>query len=93
MTEPRAISKDAVPRVSAQVRRRRYGEESFLLRRTEIYRVDAQADAVWLACNEGLTVEQIAHHVAEREGLLLGEALAAAIGVLTWFEELGFVEL
>jgi hypothetical protein len=93
VAERRTISKQAVPRTSFRVRRRRYGDARWLVSHNEIYHVDALTDTVWLACTEGLTVEELAHRVADREDLPLAEALAATVGTLELLRERGLIEL
>ena len=75
------------------MRRRRYGDARWLVCHNEIYQVDSLTDTVWLACTEGLTIEDVAYRVAEREDLPLAEALAATMGTLELLRERGLVEL
>jgi hypothetical protein len=87
------ISKQSMPRATWQARRRRYGDERWLVRFNDFYELDPITDAVWLGCQDGLTVEGIVHRVAECEGLPAAEALAATVAALERFAELGLVEL
>jgi hypothetical protein len=87
------ISKDATPRANFRVRRRRYDTTSWLVDRNTWYQIDELADTVWLSCEDGFTVEQIAHEVARRHQLPLGEALAGTVGLLLHFRALGLVAL
>jgi hypothetical protein len=87
-----ALSKHAVPKVHYRLRRRRYNDTSWLIDHNDWYELDELTDAVWLACEQGLTVEQIVESVAARQGLPLNEALAATIDTLARFQSLGFLE-
>ena len=87
------ISREAVPRPSFEVRRRRYGDGRWLVHHNAIYEIDALVDAVWLGCVDGLTVEQTIHRVAETHGLSLGDAIAATTAALGRLAALGFVDL
>ena len=91
--ERTTISRDAVPRVSWEVRRRRYGDGRWLVRHNDVYEIDPVTDAVWLACAEGLTVETTIHRVAEAFELPLADAIAQTVGAISGLVQLGFVEL
>ena len=86
------LSKHAVPKVHYRLRRRRYNDTSWLVDYNDLYELDDVTDAVWLACEQELTVEQIIRTVAERQGLPLNEALAATVVTLQRFRELGFLD-
>jgi inorganic pyrophosphatase len=86
------ISKDAVPRMDYRVRRRRSGERVHLVYRNRFHELDALSDAVWLAGEQGLSIEQICHRLESRHALPLDEAIAATMASLEWFHSLGFVE-
>lgn len=87
------ISRDAVPRVSWEVRRRRYGDRRWLVRHNDVYEIDPVTDAVWLGCADGLTVEATIHRVARAFELPVGEAIDRTVEALAGFSRLGFVEL
>jgi hypothetical protein len=91
--ESRIVDSDSVPKVSWEVRRRRYGDRSWLVRHNDIYELDPISDAVWVACVERMTIEQIVLRVAERTGAPTARALKATITTLRRLEDLGFVEL
>jgi hypothetical protein len=88
-----SVAKSTVPRVPHSVRRRRYGDEAWLVRHNEWFAVDAEIDDVWLACEEGLTIERIVHRIAERHALPLGDAIATTSTALGQLLELGLIEL
>lgn len=91
--ERMTISRDAVPRVSWEVRRRRYGDGRWLVRHNDVYEIDPVTDAVWLACAEGLTVEATIHRVAKAFELSLADAIAQTVEALSGLLRLGFVEI
>jgi hypothetical protein len=91
--QSRIVASDSVPRISWEVRRRRYGDRSWLVRRNDIYELDPVTDAVWVGCIERLTIEQIVRRVAEISGAPTARALKATVTVLRQLEDLGFVEL
>ncbi len=94
MPEPsRIVASDSVPKVSWEVRRRRYGDRSWLVRRNDIYELDPVTDAVWVGCVERLTIEGIVLRVAEMSGVPTARALKATVHVLRQLEDLGFLEL
>ena len=92
-SERATISRDAVPRVSWEVRRRRYGERRWLVRHNDVYEIDPVTDAVWLGCADGLTVEATIRGVAETFELPLADAIARTVAALSGLAGLGFVEL
>lgn len=92
-SERTTISRDAVPRVSWEVRRRRYGDRRWLVRHNDVYEIDPVTDAVWLGCAEGLTVEATIHRVAQTFELPVADAVARTVDALSGFSRLGFVEL
>ena len=87
----RTVSRDAVVEVDYRVRRRRYGDTSFLIRRNEYVETDHLTDSVWVACEQGDRLGDVIASVAERTGLPLGEATAAAVFTIERFRALGFV--
>ena len=89
----RIVASDSVPRVNLEVRRRRYGDRSWLVRRNDIYELDPVTDAVWVGCVERLTIEEIVRRVAELSGAPTARALKATVSALRQLEDLGFVEL
>jgi hypothetical protein len=91
--ERTTISRDAVPRVSWEVRRRRYGDRRWLVRHNDVYEIDPVTDAVWLGCAEGLTVAATIHRVAQTFELPVADAIARTVDALSGFMALGFVEL
>ena len=91
--ESRIVASDSVPKVSWEVRRRRHGDRSWLVRHNHIYEIDPVTDAIWVACVERLTIEQIVLRVAAQSGVPTARALTATISVLRRLEELGFLEL
>ena len=91
--ERTTISRDAVPRVSWEVRRRRYGDGRWLVRHNDVYEIDPVTDAVWLGCAEALTVEAIIHRVAEAFDVPLADAITQTVEALSGLVRLGFVEL
>jgi hypothetical protein len=91
--ESRIVASDSVPKASWEVRRRRYGDGRWLVRHNEIYELDPVTDAVWVACVEGLTIDEIVRRVAHEAGVPIAEALKATITALRRLEHLGMVEL
>ena len=91
--ESRIVASDSVPKVSWEVRRRRYGDRCWLVRHNDIYELDPVTDAIWVACVERLTIEQIVRRVAEHSGAPTARALKATISALRRLEDLGFLEL
>ena len=88
------ISKRAVPRTRVEVRRRRYdAQTTWLVSRNDWFELDELTDQVWLACDEGLTVEQIAQTISDRSGLAARDALAATILAIDHFRKLHLVDL
>jgi hypothetical protein len=87
------LAKDAVPRVNYRVRRRHYGDSRWLVYRNDWYVIDELSDTVWLACQEGYTIEKITHEVAARHQYPLGEALAAVVGLILHLRSLGLVSI
>jgi hypothetical protein len=90
-SERTTISRDAIPRVSFEVRRRRYGDRRWLVRHNDIYEIDPVTDAVWLGCAEGLTVQETIHRVAQAFELPIADAIAQTVEALSRFSRLGFV--
>src|SRR5262245_55605815 len=88
---PEVLPKWAVPMVNYQVRRRRYNDTSWLVRRNDWYETDRFTDAVWLLCEQSLTIEQIVESMAEAEEMSLGEALGATMLTLERFRALGLL--
>ena len=94
MAEERTtISRDSVPRVSWEVRRRRYGDRRWLVRHNDVYEIDPVTDAVWLGCAEGLTVQATIGRVAATCGLPIDDAISATVDALGRLSGLGFVDL
>ena len=91
--ESRIVASDSVPKVSWEVRRRRYGERFWLVRHNDIYELDPVTDAIWLACVERFTIEQIVRLVADQSGAPTARALQATISTPRRLEDLGFLEL
>ena len=89
--ESLSISRDAVPRVSWEVRRRRLGDRRWLIRHNDIFEIDPVTDAVWMACADGLAVKEIVVHVARIFALEMPAALEATSHALARFAHLGFV--
>ena len=87
------MASDSVPKPSWEVRRRRYGDRSWLIRQYNIYELDPVTDAIWVGCIEGLTIERIVQRVAEQTGAPTARALKATVTGLRQLERLGFVEL
>lgn len=87
------ISRDSVPRVSWEVRRRRYGDRCWLVRHNDVYEIDAITDAVWLGCAEGLTVQATIGRVAQTCELPIADAIGATVDALGRLSALGFVDL
>jgi len=92
-SERTTISRDAVPRVSWEVRRRRYGDRRWLVRHNDVYEIDPVTDAVWLGCAEGLTVQETILRVAHDLELPIADAISQTVEALSGFLSLGFVEL
>jgi len=92
-SERTTISRDAVPRVSWEVRRRKYDDRRWLVRHNDVYEIDPVTDAVWLGCADGLTVEATIHRVAKTFELPLADAIARTVDALAGLAQLGFVEL
>lgn len=93
MADERTISRDSIPRVSWEVRRRRYGDRRWLVRHNDVYEIDPVTDAVWLGCAEELTVEATIRRVAEACELPLADAISVTVDALAQLAALGFVEL
>lgn len=89
--ETESIPASAVPRVSFRVRRRRTHERTWLLENNRLFEVDEVTDAVWLACQERLSVEGIIRRIAARRDLSIGEATEIAVITLLRFRQLGLV--
>jgi len=87
------ISRDAVPRASWEVRRRRYGDGRWLVHHNDVFEIDPVTDAVWLACAEALTVEAIIHRVAAAFELSVPDAITQTIEALSGLLRRGFVEI
>jgi hypothetical protein len=87
------ISRDSTPRVSWEVRRRRYGDRRWLVRLNDVYEIDPITDAVWLGCIEGLTVQATIGRVADSCELPLQDAISATVEALGFLSTLGFVDL
>ena len=87
------ISRDSIPRVSWEVRRRRYGDRRWLVRHNDVYEIDPVTDAVWLGCTDGLTVQATIGRVAEACGLPIDDAISATVHALGQLAGLGFVDL
>ena len=86
------ISKHAVPRVSYRVRRRHYDATRWLVQQNDWYELDELTDAVWTACEQGLTVEEIILRVARDQNLPLREAVAYTAYTLERFRMLGLLD-
>ena len=61
------------------------------IRRNEYVETDHLTDSVWVACEQGDRLGDVIASVAERTGLPLGEATAAAVFTIERFRALGFV--
>jgi nucleoside-diphosphate-sugar epimerase len=86
-----SVARDAVVEVDYRVRRRKYHDTSFLIRRTDYVELDDLTDAVWLACERGGTVGDVINVVVERQRLPLSDAVGAVAVTLERFRALGFV--
>lgn len=86
------LSTRAHPKARYTVRRRRYAETPWLVLRNQWYELDELADAIWRACDGAASVEQITRKVAAEHALPLGEALAAVVGAVVQFHELGMLD-
>jgi hypothetical protein len=73
--------------------RRRYAGTRLLVRHNDWYELDELTDAIWCACDGGMTLAQITRRIAETCGLPLGEALAATVAAVLRFHELGLLDL
>jgi hypothetical protein len=91
--DSRIVASDSVPKVSWEVRRRRYGDRAWLVRHNDIYELDLVTDTIWVACVERLTIEQIVLRVADQSGAPTPRALEATITALRRLEALGLLEL
>ena len=91
--ESRIVASDSVPKPSWEVRRRRYGDGRWLVRHNEIYELDPVTDTIWIACVEGLTIEEIVKRVAAQASVPVPQALKATVTALRRLEHLGMVEL
>jgi hypothetical protein len=86
-----SVARDAVVEVDYRVRRRKYHDTSFLIRRTDYVELDDLTDSVWLACEQGGTVGDVIKAVAEHQRLPIGDAVGAVAVTLERFRALGFV--
>jgi hypothetical protein len=91
--DDRIVASDSMPKVSFEVRRRKYGDRAWLVRHNDIYELDPVTDAIWVACVEHLTIEQIVLRVAELSGAPTEKALTATITTLRRLEDRGLLEL
>jgi hypothetical protein len=73
------VDTSVVPQVRYDVRRRRYGTVTWLIRKNDWFQIDGTTDAIWLACEDGISVAEIATRLADDSKMALGEALAATI--------------
>ena len=80
--DSRIVASDSVPKVSWEVRRRRYGDRAWLVRHNDIYELDPITDTIWVACVERLTIEGIVLRVAEQSGAPTAQALHSPTGLL-----------
>jgi hypothetical protein len=87
----RTVSRDAVVRPDHRVRRRRYGEQAFLIRHLEYFALDGMSDTVWRGCERALPVGEVVALVAREHALPLDEALAATVLALERFRALALV--
>lgn len=86
-----SVARDAVVEVDYRVRRRKYHDSSFLIRRTNYVELDDLTDSVWLACERGGTVGDVITAVANQQGLPMGEAVGGVAVTLERFRALGFI--
>ena len=85
------IRTDWIARVDYRVRRRRFGQTTFLIRNNEYVTIEPLADTAWLACERDWTVAEIIRLVAERHSLPIESALSATVEALERFRALGFM--
>ena len=93
--EPRQRRTEADMRTSSEreVRRRHDCETAWLDRRNDWYELDDLTDLVWLECEGGTTVEQIARSIGSARGLSFEEALAVTVLAIDRFRELQLLDL
>jgi hypothetical protein len=91
--DERPIDPQIVPVASWEVRRRRYGEQRWLVRHNQAFEVDPVVDLVWLACSEGLSVGEMAARVAETLDVTPAQATTATDTALHMLAEATFVVL
>lgn len=93
MSHAQAINLDVMPKRHWSVRRRHFADGLHLVRGASFYRIEAFADAVWLACNGSLCAFEMAEALrqssATDEGLNLLEDLTR---VLRAFEQQSLIE-
>jgi hypothetical protein len=86
------VETNAVPLVRYDVRRRRYGTVTWLIRKNDWFQIDRTTDIVWLACEDETSIDRIAARVADDLKIDLGEALAATILTVSRLQFHGLVE-
>lgn len=86
------VDTGAIPKVRHDVRRRRYGAVTWLIRKNDWYRIDKTGDLVWLCCEDGISLAGIATKLADALETDLREALAATILTISRFQAHGLVE-
>lgn len=88
MTE---IDLQLVPKVRHDVRRRRYGAVTWLIRKNDWYQIDRTTDFFWLRCEDELSLRRIVSEYGEAFQVPLNEALAATIVTIARFQAYGLI--
>jgi hypothetical protein len=85
------IDMQQIPKVRHDVRRRRYGVLTLLIRKNDWYQIDRTTDFVWLRCEDGLPIGRIASEYGAAFGVPVDEALAAMIVTIARFQAYGLI--
>jgi len=85
------IDKEIAPKCDPRAQRRRYGDVPWLVLRHHWIELDEIADAIWIGCQAGRTVEEIVLSLAAAVPCPMNEAVAATVAVLEFLRTNGFV--
>ena len=85
------LSLTSIPVQSWDVRRRRYGDQRWLVRHNETFEMDPFTDAVWRACGAKVSVAAVAKLVADELDLPPVELLEPTMSALALLGDVGLV--
>jgi hypothetical protein len=85
------LDKTIVPKCDPRAQRRRYGDVPWLVLHHQWVQLDEVADAIWLGCQAGWTVEEIVLSLTAAVRCPMNEALAATVAVLEFMRTNGFI--